>query len=363
MWSWWFVDTVTGVKQLEVTPKGGSWSRFLNTDASGSHEFHLADRALPRETWWGLTTPWARTLVQCWNDTPVWAGVVTGRPYARGTRVLTVRHADLRAIFKRRYPFGVPSYWADEANRVPGKLVITNKSLVAAAATVLQQGMLGPVGAATYTLPVVLPSTGTAGGFSTVYENFNFQKVTDILDELQSMDGGPDIEFSPRWGSSGALEWVARVGSLSGNSFDWHLDAKSSPVASAVFEEDALNQATGVFGIGQGSGADMVVGGTPWATVANIPAQDVTVSWKHVKTDVDAASLAREHLSTLTYSTRLPELKVRASVIDPTMLVLGSTIRLHDQDDPWLPDGWTDYRLVGVAGGVGEELTLTVERA
>lgn len=46
-----------------------------------------------------------------------------------------------------------------------------------------------------------------------------------------------------------------------------------------------------------------------------------------------------------------------------TTLILGSTIRTYDLDDPWLPDGWTDQRLIGISGGVGEEITLTVQGA
>lgn len=361
VWSYWFVNTITGEKQLQVEPAGGSFGRVLNAAGSGSHVFKLGDRRLPRQRWWELTEPWARTLVQCWDDVPVYAGLITGRPYSRDSQTLTVTHTDIRSLFLDRYPFGVASYWADELNRVPGKLTITNKSIVAALAKVLEQGMLGPVGAADYTLPVVLPSTGTAGSFSRTFENFNFQNVADIMAELQEMDGGPDVEFAPRWSSSGRLEWVLRAGALTGGTFEWHLEAEQSPVSSFTVAEDALKQVTGTFGVGQGSGADMIVGGTPGVATAAIPARDVIVKWQNVPTDAEASSLAKEHVAAHRDPTVQPALKVLASTVDPTTLILGSTIRTYDLDDPWLPDGWTDQRLIGVSGGVGEEIVLTVQ--
>ena len=362
VWSWWFCDTITGVKQLQVEPFGGSWSRLLNSAESGSHDFPLGDRRLSRDAWRALTTPWARTLVQCWDGVPVYAGLVTGRPYDRDKQQLTVRHTDFRAILKARYPFGVSAYWADEANGIPGKLVIEGKSLVAAAAKVVEQGMLGPsYASASYALPVVLPSTGTAGSFTRTFENFNLRTVSDVLDELQSTEGGPDIEFAPRWSSSGTLEWVMRAGALTGGLFEWHLGVSKAIPSSVQVEEDALTQWTGVMGVGQGSGADMIIGGTPGAPAAAIPARDTVVKWSDVPTHTQAAALAREELAAHKDPTVQPAVKVRASQVSPSDLVLGSTVRLFEQDDPWMPDGWTTRRLIGVAGGVGEELTLTVQ--
>lgn len=360
MWSWVFVDTITGDQLLEVVPSGGSAERLMNADSSGSNTFRLAGSGIPRETWWGLTTPWARTLVQCWDGAPVTAGVITGRPYDRASKTLTVEHRAVRSVFKRRYPFGVSSYWADEPARKPGRLVITNRSLVSATAIVLRESMLGPPGGANYSLPIVLPSTSQVGPYSAVIENYNFRTASDLMSEFQETDGGPDTDFAPRWSSAGKLEWVARIGDLSGNVIEWQLDALQAPTAQERFEEDAVGQATGVFGIGQGSGEDMVVGGTPRVAVAGIPAQDVTVSWKHVTSDGWASAMAKEHLRTLTYATRTPTLTVKASVVDPRTLIPGSLIRLHDSDDPWLPDGWSQYRLLGFSVGVGDDVSLTI---
>jgi hypothetical protein len=366
VWSFWFCDTVTGVRQLQVFPSEGSWSVLLNAGGDGSHKFKLGERRLPRETWRALTTPWARTLVQCWNGIPRYAGVVTGRPYDRATQTLDVQHADVRTMFLKRYPFGTAGYWANEALRIPGTLTITGKSLRAAVGLVLQAGLTGPAGGAPYGLPIVLPSLTEAGTFSKVYENFNFKKVSEIIGELQDMDGGPDIDFTPRWSTTGALEWVARIGSpavpaLTGNTLEWHMETRKPVVSAGSMGEDALKQITGVYGVGRGTGPDIIVGGTVGAAVAAIPARDDHVKWDNADTIAEATSFARERLAANKYPTTEPKLKVRASHVDPNTLVLGSAIRLHDKNDPWLPDGWTDYRLLGASGGVDEDIALIVQ--
>lgn len=363
-WSYWFCDTITGVKQLQVEPASGSFGRLLNTAGSGSHTFKLGDRKLSREVWRGLTTPWARTLVQCWEGDPVYAGVITGRPYNPGTMTLTLPHTDIRSMFMARYPFGVASYWADELAGIPGNLTVTNRSIVAALGLVVQAGLQGPPGAAPYALPIVLPTLTTPGAFSRVFENFNFAKVADIITELQELDGGPDVDFAPRWSASGTLEWVLRAGALTGGTFEFNLSAADNPVASFDVAEDALKQVTGVFGVGRGSGADMVVGGTPGAPVVGIPARDEVAKWTHVPTNAEASSLAREQVRVNQYPKTQPALKVLASTVDPRTLVLGSKVSTFLRDDPFLLDGpdngWTHYRLVGFNGGVGQELTLEV---
>lgn len=362
-------DTVTGARLLNVEPVSGDANRVLNTAQSGQSAFRIDARpasftvAAWRELWRGLLTPWARTLVTCWNDVPVYARVITGRSYKDG--VVTVRHTDVRDLaLGSRYPFGVDSYWVPGTTppeSVPGKLTITNRSMPAAVALVTQAALTGPSGGAPYSLPVVLPSTSTAGTYSTVVENFNFRKAADVVAEIQEMDGGPDTEFSPRWSTTGTLEWVLRVGALTGPMIELWETATRSAVQSAGTDEDGSDQLTGVFGVGQGSGADMIVGGTPGAAVAAIPARDDTVRWKNVQDNAHASSLARESLRVNKYPKETQTLTVDRGMVDPTALVLGSTVRVHRTDHPWHPDRATDYRLLGHKSTVGSSaIDLTV---
>jgi hypothetical protein len=74
-----------------------------------------------------------------------------------------------------------------------------------------------------------------------------------------------------------------------------------------------------------------------------------------------AGDLAFARVQKYKYATVQPEITVLASEVSPTDLVLGSTITVTDSDDPFLLDGPTDFRLIGLAGGVGDTLTLTIE--
>jgi hypothetical protein len=303
-------------------------------------------------------------MVICWEGDPVAARLIMGRSYNRDKQLLTVDHTDVRTLFLTRYPFGVNSYWEDELAGVVGNLTITNKSLVSAVGLVLEAGLTGPpppLAYASYALPMTLPSLSESGSYSAVYDNFNFQKVADVLDELQEMDGGPDVDFAPQWSGTDTLEWVVRAGALTGGTFEFDLSDPACPVSSTEFDEDAMKQVTGVYGIGAGNGTSMIVGGTPGSLVADIPAREDVVKWKMVKTIPHAAALAKEHVAAFKEPTLEPSFTVLATEVSPLDLVLGSTITVTDDDDPFLLDGPTDYRLIGVSGGVGLKLSLTVQ--
>ena len=365
MWSYTMCDSRTGARLLDVTPSAGRWSAELNASGFGAHVFQLGDRELTRELWRDLTTPWSRTLVQSWAGVPVYAGLISGRPYDRDAQRLTVESVDVRDLFRARYPFGVNSYWQPGTGEtVPGKLVLSGLSLRAIAARVMQESLVGPE--STYSMPINLPSAVEAGAHSRTFENFNFQSTADILSELQETAGGPDIHFQPVWGAGG-LEWNMVAGSSSvpqfvGSSFEFNLTAEKHGLSSISLAEDALKQVTGVFGVGQGSGADLIVGGTPGASVAGIPARDVVVNRRMAKSKPEVSAFAFEQVAAFKWPTTQPSYSTLASGPVPVSdLRIGSLIRTFDEGDPWMPDGWSTHRVVGLSGGVDETVKLTVE--
>lgn len=362
-WSYWFCDTITGEKLQQVYPSAGSWSRALNQAQSGSHTFPLGEPVLTREVWRDITASWSRTFVQCWDDEPVYAGVVTGQPYDRDRRMLTVNHSDIRCMFLDRYPFGEDGYWENEGAGIPGEFAVSGVSPVSAAGLAVQAGLTAASTAiADCTLPIVLPSLVESGTFSATYANYTFQNVSDILDEIQEMDGGPDIEFAPRWSGSDTLEWVMRAGALDGGDFEFDLTAPDCPVSSVKVRSDGLKQVTGVFGVGAGFGPSMIVGGQgAGAPTATIPSRDDVVVWKMVQTIPQVAALAVERIAAFNSPTVQPTFVVQADEVSPLDLILGSTVATVDSGDPFLPDGTSECRLIGLSGGVGSGLTLTVQ--
>lgn len=363
-WNFWVVDTRSGAKILQVHPSSSSFSRVLNGEGSGTHTFQLGERVVPRDVWRLLSVPWARTLVISWGATAVYAGVVVDSDYDRDSMVLSLSTADIRKVFSYRFPFGATSYY--EADGVtPGKLVCSNLSLRSIVSRVMGAGMVGPF--PIYSLPITLPPTSEAGPHSRTFYNYNFRTVDDLLDELQSTDGGPDIDFEPVWVDT-LLRWTMRTGTpaqpqLTGNTFEWNTAGEKCGLTGIRQTVSGAKQASGVFSIGEGSEEDMRVVGFGLESAAPFPALDVTQSFKSGELD-DTALFAQSKamLDLLKTSTVQWEMGALASGYPGVdQLRLGSTLRVNFKDDPWVDDGWSVTRLIGFSGDMSERVRFDVQ--
>lgn len=82
-----------------------------------------------------------------------------------------------------------------------------------------------------------------------------FQKIDDMLGDVESLDGGPDIDFEPRWNAAGKREYLLRVGTprLTGGTFEFPMNVPK-PVLFDVEEiEKGIDVLTGVFAVGMGT--------------------------------------------------------------------------------------------------------------
>jgi hypothetical protein len=360
-------DTRTGVRQEAVFPASGPFDRELNGPGSGgSHEFKLADSDLPRSQWRALTTPWARTLVVFWDGAVKYAGVIDSRSYDVDTKTLTITHVDIRVLLAARFPFGATSYWSDSSETVPGKLVCANKTLVSIVSMVVAAGLVGPT--SIYSLPIVLPGI-TAGTQSRTYDNFKFATVIDCLDELQNVAGGPDIDFEPRISGAGTLEWNMRTGTtavplISGARIDFNMTAPESGLLEVSMVEDAKNQATGMFTIGQGAEVDMIVAGRglSGADVGSVPAMDTTQSMKDLSDKTVLFGHSDSALELLRQPTKQWAMSIQATDGEFKALRLGSLPTLELRDDPWITDGFNTLRVIGYSGEAStSKVTLQVQ--
>jgi len=288
-WSYWICDTETGTKRVPVEPAVlPSFGHRLSGGVSGqTTQFQLADGAVLNDV--TLTRPWANTLVICWMNVPRYAGLITMDSFDESTQTLTLTHMDIESFLRDvRYPYGTGSYWADEANHIPGSLTITSKSVRAAVGKLVEQSILGP--SAIYSLPIVLPSLSEAGSFSKTIDFYNFETLGDHLENFRAL--GYDIEFEPRWSSGGALEWLLRVGtdaspSLVGDVVEYNQTvAADRRLTNVTYTRDGTNQMTGQFGVGTGSEVLKRVGGDGIDGAATIPARDF-VEYYPNETDED----------------------------------------------------------------------------
>ena len=359
-WTHWIVDTRTGVKQLQVFPSAGSWSRKLNSSGSGAHTFQLGGpTVITRAVWQGLTVTTDRTLVvsritSSGVEVARYAGLIERVAYNRDTRELTLNTADIRDILMRRYPFGVGTY-------AGGTFTCTSLSWRAIAATAVSRGLTGP--RVNYSLPIILPSTSEAGTNTKTYYNYNFTNVYDLLNEIQKL--GPDIDFEPSW-SAGVLVWTMRAGSdavpsLTGGSFEWNLSSPQPALIGVTVAKDGTKQANGIFSVGSGSGSDMAVGGTGLAGTG--AALDVVQPHKLEDSAARLAAYSTAALTTFNNPTVQWSLGILAS--DKMMPIesaqLGSALRLLLSGDPYLADGVTSVRLIGYSGDLTESIKLDIQ--
>ena len=357
MWSHVICDTFTGIRLQTVFPAEGAWKTSITAIGDGSNTFRLRDEEtkLDRATWRNLATPWARTLVTCWADVPVYAGLLNRREYDQRTGVLVLKSVELRQVLGIRMPFTVPEY---DPN---GVRAVVAKSLRGIMRQILDWGTNRGTGT-DWTLPVVLPAD-QGGAESRSWQMYNFETVEQMLSQIEGAEGGPDLHLRPRWGATGALEWEARIGAptLGGPTFEWDMTADEIGLTSFAVVEDASMQLTGVFSLGSGSEADMRVGQSPFTGVAGtrIPNLDATRSFKTIADKPQLDQRALSELRAFREPSRAISTATLASEVLPDML-LGSTVRAWIEDDVFLPDGWMTSTVTGMSGDLTEQLGLEV---
>jgi hypothetical protein len=361
MWTYFICDTVSGEKLEQVTPLGdGGFSRRLNEITDGAHTFATSAFGAGatvherRGARLDLTRPWYRTLVQCWDGVPRYAGVIVRRSLNGPTGSFSLDHKDLRQIFTRRTTLGTDGY----SGKTDGAFPVTNETLASLVGQLLWVSMQGAT--AQWKLPLVLPPRGVPGTESRVWRDYQMPIVEPELRELQNVDGGPDIDFAPRWSSSGKLEWEVRVGDLTGPQLEWNLSAPEPSLTLESFVEDGLNQGTAFYAVGNGSETDLLV--RTARTSTNGPALERVVPYAQV----DDGDVLQKHASAdaraFAAPTREYEFSMQAGG-SPGLndLVLGQTIRTYTTGDEWLLAGWTSHRLVGFTGDHTSTVKLQVQ--
>lgn len=364
MRTYWIVDSRTGAKEARVMPSGGSFKRVLCGSGSGEHTFRLGFGKRTRDQWRNLTRPWARTLVVDEGGEVIYAGLIAKRKHRWKFWAFTVSHVDVRELFRRRFPFGVQSYWEIE-NVKPGKLVMTGKSQRAVVAKLMEQSLLGPFD--TYSMPIVYPSTAEAGTIDVTFENYLLRTTYDLYEDIQNLDGGPDIDFAPRWSAAGTLEWVLEIGTpaephLTKDTVTFNTTVANPGISDITYDEDATDQLTGIFSVGAGSEALTAVGGTGIGAAATVPAMDIVETHKSETNNDVLASLSAAGLVTLGH----PTIQIGMSMDETSKrnlatMPVGTMMHTYYKDDVWIPDGWIDTRIIAYSGDMSKKVTFETQ--
>jgi len=362
MWTTWLCSTTTGDKLAQVDNSALadiSWERKLNGIGTGNVSFvmdgigsgsHAAARRDDRRK---LLVPWSRTIVRCWADNPVYAGVFTNPDVDGAKGTVTFRHAEFRELLKHRTTVGVGGYTPKR------RQVFKNESLASLAGRLIRMAVEGP--RPNYGLPLVLPPVGMAGTEDRTWADYDLSYIEDELSEIQDDDGGPDIDFVPRWSADDRLEWVPRIGNLGGGLLEWNLTAPKTPLAGLTLQGNATEQANVVYASGDGSEEKLLVR-SAWATT-DVPALERVESYSQLKngralqSHADAEVLSRQKPPSDWPFSMLAD--GNPGVLD---LKLGQQHRVYVKDDPWIIDGWKDdVRLVGYSGDTTNKIELQLQ--
>ena len=339
----------------------GSFSTLVSDTGGGQHALVTEGSGLTGAQWRSLIYPWANTLVQCWNGTPVYAGLIVGWSLDRQSRVVTVQHKELRLLLNRRFPFRIGE------RRGKPHFTVRDKTLRGVITELVRVGVYKPDGGDGWNIPVALPAS-EAGTRGTTLFNYDFVTVENGLAEVEDRTGGPDVHFEPRFKADGRLEWECRIGDprLTGSVYDYPMNVTTPELFDVNSTADGTEMLTGVFAIGKGAEEDMRIGEAGLAELVvrppAIPYLDSSRSFKEIDdigqlNDHGAAELRR-------YGTPIDqwEMKTRADGRPGAdLLRLGSTLRLRFVDDWWEVTRDIDQYLMGLRGTHENVLTLDVQ--
>lgn len=317
--------------------KGG---RALNKGADGSAVFKISDPKVAKLVQPDAVEPLERALVFDWNGSVVYAGLILDSEHDVDNGTITVSSVDIWWLFQYRHVLGMHGAGAE-------KIVLTYSGLTLAtiAKKVIQEGSdAAPL--ERYSLPIVWEAD-LAGAASREYFGYQFPSVADALDELMKTEGGPDIDFAPRWNVDKELELVMRSGDLTQGKVDWDATVAKTDMKGLKSKKSAAKVSNKVIGTGEGSGEDLLVKAEESFAGANYPAIERVVSYARINKREELSARARADLATANKPTRQVSFSVPVEgSVAITSLTLGGAVRLKTRGVWYIPDGWTDYRMI-----------------
>lgn len=357
-WRVWSVDTITGQKLNRLNCKAFAGDRKINAKGSGQGSVVLTRKMVDELDVRDLTRPVDRTLVleRKTGSTyqVVYAGLVWNRTFDRDDSKLSFHHEDLWSLLSRRF-------LVDPHNQDAGvtQVQIANVTKATLAKLIVQHATTGGPG---FALPIVYPANA-AGTESRLFHGYHLPNALDQLQEVLDADGGPDVDFVPRWSASDRLEYVMRIGELNSGSVEWNTASGRTGATGISVTEDASGKASHVYATGEGSEKNRLLRSASGGSGVALEKQadfaketDLGRLQAAANGDLNAWAAPVEQWSfNMMAGGNQPG--------DPTVtdLQLGGKTRLHFSRDLWIPDGWHEQRLIGYSMDLTERIKLQVQ--
>lgn len=328
------------------------WKRAWNTGHQGSLSFKVSAAEDAPELERTRIWPLEYWLVVQWNNTPVYAAIITDHKYNWKSRTVTVSYADIWWFWDRRHVLGNRSSDAGTYS-----MDWNNISYRTLAKRAVEYGIAGP-GPLVWDLPIVLPSE-TSGTLDRTVQGYQFETVKEVLDEAADA-GGLDIDFRPRWASDGSLQWVMEFSS-DGSFLYYDMDAAEHPVLDLDYQVVGSRFANHVYARGEGSEVDMLVRQSSKPTATLYPALERVIDGKSVDKAERLQALVTAERTSHDAMIRQTSLKVHAD--GPPHVGefrLGAKVHWRHANDPYLPTIWHEQTLIEFSGSLDKEVDLVM---
>lgn len=220
-------------------------------------------------------------------------------------------------------------------------------------------------------LPIVLPPD-EAGTATRRYPGYELAWVSDRLQELSDVIGGPDIALTPRMTSDRlAIEWVLRTGTTAdpllhqtGDDWAWDRGAPNGSLTSLSVTRDATDLAHRAWAIGSGTETQLMLGMA--ADLGPVAAGYPLLEAETSHTSVIEQSTLDGHAAALAAGSRRPwqtwALSVRADLA-PRLGEYrpGDWCQVHVPDShEYLAAGSYRTRILSISGDLGTGVSLTL---
>lgn len=400
-WSCALFDTVTGLVGEPIDIPNLSWTLTVSDCSLTTTK----DKGTGEGEATGLTLPWGavpgsdrygklraidsmrRGVVLMWDGVPVVAGAIGDR--TDGAEDTTFSLVSPMSILSSRYVVEEETFGAKKGKTDPAgedekpkaatfttsKVSYRNLSLRAIACDLVRRCTEEKPGGE---LPIDLPYVGEKGRHERTYEGWNVANnaCSKRLDEIASVQGGPDIQLRPYLDDASHLRWALEAGSdaepfLQGGSPTPFISYFRGGTGGSMQEIKVAWSGPAMRVYGTGSGQDE-------GTICHLsedlalcersdpyPLIEATVS----DTDWDSGALVRQHtdeeLALMCRTVCQIQGEVHAAdpsnPVKPGLVWPGQLVEISIEDFPSLPDGIYSLRLMEMSGDLTDTVTLTFD--
>lgn len=330
------------------------WKRLWNTGHQSSFSFKVSELDLKPELYRENIWPLRFWIVVQWNNTPIYAAMITDHKYKRATRTVTVPVADIWYFWDRRHVLDNKTAEAG-LYKLDWKNITYKTMAIRAVKKGIEQVEESPLN---WALPIVFPAEAS-GSIDREVWGYSLETVKELLDEA-SQAGEFNTDFRPRWAADGSLEFVMEFDGA-GTTLEYDLDAAESPVTDLEYTVVGSKLTNHVFGIGEGSEMDMLMRVSTKPGYTPYPALESTVDGKNISKKERLQEMATAHRFAHDATIRQATMEVRADGPPHVgMIRLGSKVRWRSVEDPYVPTQWHEQTIVEFSGSLKQSVNISM---